>query len=205
MQAPTILICKGFEAAKPLKQGTRVSAPLLAFCTRSLIFPESGGSGDFIELSAAKGSGAWMAEVEGIDMFIVFADVIGEGSDGGARSDLGSMVNSPFTTSPSVYIGSRPSSAPTLAIPRSSTAPTPLSRSARTSGRSAQEVCNTSPRIYWAHRTNTIYFSLFSDRETQAADFVKPMLPEVHNPKGTTNLRFLPNCPHHKEFSGENL
>jgi hypothetical protein len=80
-----------------------------------------------------------MAEVDGIDMFIVFADVMGDGSDGGARSDIGSIISSPFTSSPSVYVGSRPSSAPALTMSRSTPVPPP-SRSARTSGRSSQEV-----------------------------------------------------------------
>ena len=80
-----------------------------------------------------------MAEVEGIDMFIVFADVLGDGSDGGARSDIGSMINSPFTSTPSVYFGSRPSSASAPTVTRS-TPGAAASRSARTGGRSGQEV-----------------------------------------------------------------
>jgi hypothetical protein len=87
-----------------------------------------------------------MAEVEGIDMFIVFGDVLGDGSDGGARSDIGSMISSPFTSSPSVYIGSRPSSTPAPTVSRTTIGPA-ASRSARTGGRSGQEVCQTSLRI----------------------------------------------------------
>jgi hypothetical protein len=145
-----------------------------------------------------------MAEVEGIDMFIVFADVLGDGSDGGARSDIGSMISSPFTSSPSVYIGSRPSSAPAQTMSRSTPGPA-ASRSARTGGRSGQEVWKNALRICWTHFVNPTYFSLISDRDTQAEGFVHPTLPELHKPKGMRNLRSLLNYPRPKEFSGENL
>mmetsp|Transcript_7556 Transcript_7556/g.16232 ORF Transcript_7556/g.16232 Transcript_7556/m.16232 type:complete len:552 (-) Transcript_7556:377-2032(-) len=86
-----------------------------------------------------------MAEVEGIDMFIVFADVLRDGSDGGARSDIGSMI----TSSPSVYIGSRPSSAPAPTLSRS-TPGAAASRSVRTGGRSGQEA-NSGRRFRQVH------------------------------------------------------